>query len=236
MEYVITANDRVAELRDDGTWSYSEAQPGCLQRLQQMQQSPDAVKLSQGLYDRMGVQIIDTGEELTGINKGDRIEFIEGIDSKTVDFSVKVYAYQMDALIASAEKGFHSEMSRFLFIREFFLASNEGRSNILNNPLIANPLLRFVIKGKKMLHLYLVSPDPNLAKDASYTLFFVDGHWNVARGIYGTAQRVFRVTTDEAYELHKHMYQGMKSHSFFEWYKIAKWYVGWRNKVEMTPA
>lgn len=232
MQFVKTAEDKIVELHKDGTWRYSESHGSSLKRLQDITQTSDVVNLVKGLFTKIGVRVIDTNEEFTCTHTGERLEFAEGINKEDIEFNLDVNAFQIDGVLRNMAEGYHSELARFYLIREFFLSSPAGKRNPLNNPLVSNPILKFIIKGKNIVHTYLKSPEPRREKDATYTLFHVNGHWNVAHGLCGEPNRILDVTVEDAFELQRHLYKAMQSDSFMEWYKTAKWYVGWRNKVE----
>jgi len=232
MQYVKTADDKIVELHKDGTWRYSESHGPSLKRLQDVTQSPDVVNLVKGLFSKIGVRVIDTNEEFTCTHTGEQLEFKEGVNKKDIEFYLDVNAYQIDGVLRNMAEGYHTELARFYLIREFFLSSQAGKRNSLNNPLVSNLILRFIIKGKNIVHCYLKSPDPRREKDITYTLFHLNGHWNIAHGLCGEPKRILDVSVEDAFDLQRHLYGSMKSDSFIEWFKTAKWYVGWRKKVE----
>jgi len=234
MQFVKTANDKIVELHRDGTWRYSESHGPSLKRLQGITQSPDVVNLVKGLFSKIGVRVIDTNEAFTCTHTGDQLEFTEGINKEDIEFCLDVNAYQIDGVLRNMAEGYHSELARFYLISKFFLSSPAGKRNSLNNPFVSNPILRFIINGKNIVHCYLKSPKPSQEKDVTYTLFHLNGHWNIAHGLYGEPKRILDVSVEDAFDLQRHLYEAMKSDSFIEWYKTAKWYVGWREKVERT--
>ena len=233
MQIAITRDDKVVELKENGTWSYPATSISCLEKCRTIEQTAELIALVDGLFERLEVHILDTGEEFTCTHRGDRIDFEEVLDKNSVDFGVQLYSFQIDRVVEYAAAGYKDEMARFYLARELFPTTSLGKRNTLNHPLTYNPIFRWMINGKNLIHVYLKSPDPSDSADAPYTLFFLNGHWHVTKGTYGEAKRVFRISVQEAWELQRRMYFGMKNNSWKQWYKIAKWYVGWRKKVEV---
>jgi len=230
---IITSDRKVIILNDDGTWEYAAPSGSTLEKWKSLELPSNVSELFQGLFEKVGVRIIDTGEELTCIQRGDRFEFAAGVDEASVDFSVEIYAFQADRLTEHIAQGKIDELEGFRIARELFASRSTGRANIRNNPLISNVILRRLIGGKNLIHVHLISPDPQQEENATFTLIYVNNGWLVIPGLQGEPERTFRVSVAHALELQRHLFAGMKAGSWLEWLKIGRWYVGWRKKVEV---
>ena len=235
MQRVITPDQKVVVLNEDGTWKYSSPVGSMLEKLKSLALSANIVEMFKGLFERLGVQVIDTGEAFTCIHHGNRIEFASGVKETEVDFIVKVYAFQLERLAEQVSKGHIDEVEQFRIARELFSSVSVGKANILNNPLMSNSVLRRVIRGKNLVHVHLLSPDLKQEENATFTLIYINERWLAIRGLHGEPKRVFRVSVTDATDLQKHLLAGMKARKMSEWGKIAKWYIEWRKKVE-APA
>ena len=233
MQNAITLDDKVVELHDDGSWRRPDTTVSCLEKCRALEHSAEVVALFNGLFERLAVHIIDTGEEFVFIHRGDRVDFEASNENIPVDFGISIYSFQVDHALENAATGYNDEVARFYLVRELFHKTSSGTRNTFNHPLTSNRLFRWMIQGKNLIHVYLQSPDPDEVKDAMYTLFFIYGRWHVVKGLYGSAKRVFRISVQDAWEFQRQIYAGMKSNSWGEWFKIARWYVGWRKKVEV---
>lgn len=231
---LIAPERKVILLKEDGTWEYEKPTASVIEKWKSLALPKSIVGWFQGLFDRLGVRIIDTGEEFTCVHAGERIEFEKGIDVASVDLTVEMYAFQADRLAGEVATGEIGEREQFRIVRELFGAGSAGRRNIRYNPLMSSSLLRWLIRGKKLLHIYLVSPDPTKGQDAVFTMVFASRHWLVIPGTWGKPERVFKVSVMNALELQKRFFVGMKSGRFWDWLQIARWYVNWRRKVEVT--
>ena len=232
MRRVITPDQKVVILNDDGTWTYSTAAGPLLARLKSLAVPPSFVEMVKDMFVRIGIRVIDTGEAFTCIHLGDRIEFAPGVSEKSVDFTVDVYAFQLERLAEHVRKGTLDDLERFRIARTLF-STAVGRRHVMSNPLMSNSVLRRVIRGKNLMHVHLVSPDPSQEPDAPFTILFINDAQLVVPGLHGEPKRVLRVPVEEAVALQKNLFAGMKSGKAAAWLKIAKWYVDWRKRVEV---
>jgi hypothetical protein len=100
---------------------------------------------------------------------------------------------------------------------------------------MSNSVLRRMIRGKNVMHVTMVSPDPAQEPDAHYTVIFINGEHLAVPGLHGTPGRVLRVPLPEVIELQRLMFAGLKAGSApSRWLKIAKSYVEWRKRVEVN--
>jgi hypothetical protein len=230
----MTEDHRVVLLRDDGTWKYATAAGSTLERLKTLSVPPAVVETVRGMFSQLGVRVIDTGEAFTCVHRGDSVEFVSGVNERTVDFTVQVHQFQLVRLAEYIRKGTIDEVEQFRIACALF-ASAAGSRHIMNNPLMSNGVLRRIIRGKNLMHVTLVSPDPAQEPDASYTIIFINGEQLVLPGLHGTPLRILRVPFADAIALQKNLFAGMKAGTApSKWIKIAKWYVDWRKRVEVT--
>ncbi len=230
---VITPDRKVIALNEDGTWENATPSGSALEKWKSLALSPNVIGLFKGLFEKLGVRIIDTTEELTCIHCGDRVEFVAGVDKDAVDFTAEIYAFQADRLAEHAASGDIDDLERFRIARALFIRSFTGRRNILSNPLMSNFILQRLVRGKNLIHVHLVSPDPQQDEDATFTLIYINKRWLVVPGLHGEPKRIFRVSVENAVGLQKQLFAGIKAGNWREWLKIAKWYVDWREKVEV---
>ncbi len=233
MTTVMTADRKVVELRDDGTWKYVAPSASVLERLKTLSIPATIVESVKGMFSEIGVRVIDTDEAFTCIHRGDRIEFVSDVNEATVDFTVRVYQFQLQRLAEYVRRGRLDEVEQFRIACVFFTNSAGGR-HIMNNPLMSNQVLRRIVRGKNLMHVTLVSPLPAEEPDAAFTVIFINGEQLVVPGFHGKPLRVLRVPFAEAIALQKNLYAGLKAGKApSKWIKIAKWYVEWRKRVEV---
>jgi hypothetical protein len=224
---------RPVELLENGTWAYLSAKGSALERLQKAQLSRETVDLFRGLFKKAGLDVVDTGEKITCTFAGDGLKFELGSDDAELQFHVKLYSYQVDWLVENAKTGFEGPLSRFRLVREILKALPTQSRGLLDNSFVTNATFRKLIHSKDLMHLYLVSPDQNEEEDSTFTFFFVNGRWNLAAGLAGRPDRVFRMTSDDAFDLLRYGF-GATQAGPLDLAKLAAWYVGWRQKVEVA--
>jgi len=232
MQHLLCEDGRVARLLDDGTWAYAPTTGSALELLQAHPISTKVAEAVRGLFERIGLRVVETGEEVTGTHRGDGIDFTGGIDPSSVDFVIPVYLFQVERLAGFIEDGELDEMELFRITQVLF-EQGAGPRHLLGNPLVSNPVLRFLIRGKQLLHITLVSPDPPLGPDALWTMAFVSGQWILVKGHHGRPQRVLRATVPDAIEVQRLLFEGMKAGNFAAWRRVAGAYVKWRRRVEV---
>jgi len=227
---LMTPDRKMVVLRDDGTWSYASSTGSVLERWKSLSLRPELIEQFRGAFQNLGVRIIDTNETLTCHHRGDRIEFDAGINEGAVDATVEIFGYQAERLAGQIERGALDEVEWFRVARALF-ASGAGK-RVVQNPLSSNVVLRHLINAKNLVHVFLLSPDANQEPDATFTLINVNGTSMLVPGLYGTPERVFRLTVADALELQRKFVVEARHGGFTKWFKLARWYVGWRKKVE----
>ena len=229
---VITQDNQVAVLKDDGTWeNYPiDKTMSSLEKWESLDVPPDILNFFRQLFETVGVRVIDTGEQFTCILMEKHAEFIDSIDEINVDFVIEIYSYQVDRLAKYISRGELDDVERFRILKVLVKSDIKGKNHPLKNPLMSSTIFRWLIGGKKILHINLISPNVEAERDGHYT-FLHANEWVVLEGLHGTPQRVLNVTLDDALELQVKFYESMKADSWRQWYKTARWYKGWREKV-----
>lgn len=233
MQHLLCEDGRVARLHDDGTWAYAPTTGFALDLLRVHPISPEVAQAVHGLFERIGMRVVETGEEVTATHRGEAIEFTAGVDAADVDFIIPLFLFQVERLSGYFEGGRLDEMELFR-ITEALFEHGAGPRHLLGNPLVSNPILRVLIRGKQLLHITLVSPDQAQGPDALWTMAFVNGQWLVVKGHHGVPQRVLRATVQDAIDVQRLLFKGMKAADFGTWRRLAGAYVEWRRRVEVT--
>ena len=73
-----------------------------------------------GLFEVVGIRVVDTGEEFTCRLRGDAAEFAEGIDESGVDFVVEIQAFQVERLASHIRTGELDEVEQFRVLTNVF--------------------------------------------------------------------------------------------------------------------
>ena len=198
-----------------------------MDKWQALTQPPGVVEFFKGLFDRVGVKIIETGEAFTGQHKGDKIEFASGINEPEVDFTVAISTEQVDRLSRHVDSGELSSAEKFRILRTLFTPATEAT---LSNPMMSNGWLRRLNGVEELIHVHLRSPVAE-EEDVSHTLVHAAGQWVVIPGLHGHPRRVFDLSMDDALEYHRRTIDAIHKDSLMNWLAFASWYKNWRKGV-----
>ena len=235
---VITGDGKVVQLNQDRTWAYyteTEEDLPSIKKWRALTQNPQILGFFSGLFDKIGVRVIDTGEELTCIQYADSATFNEGIDKNDVDFIVDIYSYQVDRLASHVRTGEINEVEQFRILTTLFTpVATAGFNNPAVGVFMTGRFFSWFIKRKNITHMYLLSPEPEEEPDIHYSLLFINRQWLLVPGFYGKPERVFKIEKQKGLELHRKMFSVMKADSWLQWLKFASWYKKWRAEVEVT--
>ena len=233
MKVIVTPEGEPIALKDDGTWLSATGAGSVLDLWKGLDPDAKIVRLFEGLFDRVIVHVIDTGERIACVHHGDRIEFVAAAADESASLAVDIHAYQAQRLADRVARGTIDPVERFRIARSLIGARQTGANSLLRNPLMSNGKLRKIVSGKDIIHVLLKSPDPEEEGDARFSWFYVGGAWVVVPGFHGTAQRAFHLSVDDALELQKQLFKAMSGGGVIDWVRMAQWYVAWRKKVEV---
>ena len=202
-----------------------------LEKWQSITQDARVVGFFAGLFERIGVRVTDTAEELTGIHRGDRIEFEPTLEESNVDFTVEIESFQVDRLATHAGTGELDLAEQYRVVSTLFTPATAAT---LRNPIMSNGILRRINGVEDLIHVYLKSPTPE-EEDVSHTLIYVKGQWVVISGLHGRPRRTFRLTMEEALTYHRMVFGAIKANSLLTWLRFSRWYKRWRKTVSTRP-
>ena len=209
-----------------------------LQKLKLTQQSPAILDFFSVLFERIGIRVLDTGEELSCCHRGIHIDFEEELDESNVDYVLELTTKQVDGLVELVSVGDIDEERRYSIFKMLFVPAIEASINpfpCLKRvatviPLVSNTLLRRLLRMENLVHVYIVSPVQG-EPDVGNTLVFENKEWKVFPGLRGTPGRIFRLTIDDALAFHSQAYRALKANTNIGWLKFGRWYLRWRQVV-----
>ena len=207
--------------------------PTSLEKWQSVMQPPAVVAFFEGLFERAGVRVTDTGEAFTCSHRGDRIEFEDGLDESAADFTVEIDSSQVDRLVEDAKAGALDPGAQYRIMTE--LATAATRS-MLERPMIKSRFLRsilFKLGGAESLMHVTLAPPPGEA-EVGHTIAYVDGQWLVIEGLHGSVPHVYRLTVEDAVAYQRRMLAARKANRPSTWLAFARWYGQLRKRV-VTP-
>ena len=205
-----------------------------LEKWEQLTINTEILQFFNGLFENVGIHILDTDEKFTCSQKENSITFNDGIDQIEVDFTVQIYSYQVDRLAAQVKTGEIDKVEKYRVVSALYEpVAVAGLNSPSVHKFMNSRLFGWLINRKNITHITLKSPDHALEPDKRFTLLFIDRQWLLVPEFYGEPKRKFEVSVPDALELHKRIIQGMKLDTWRGWFKISKWYKNWRKKVSV---
>lgn len=209
-----------------------------LQKLALVEQSHSARELFSMLFERLGIRVADTGEELSCYHRGSHIDIEEQLDESNVDYIIEITTKQVDALVELVSVGDIDEVTRYTILKTLFAPAIEASLNPFpclksvssSTPLISNSIFRRLMRMENLIHVYIKSPIPG-ESEVGNTLVFENKEWQVSPGLHGNPGRIFYLTIDEVLAFHTHAYRALKTNSKIAWLKFGRWYLRWRSLV-----
>lgn len=197
-------------------------------------QPPQAVAFFEGLFERAGVRITDSGEAFTCIHRGSSIEFADGLDDDSVDFTVEIESKDIDLLLADIADGRLDEREQYRIMARLAAPAARGA---FRRPAIRNKLLRNVLftigRAEMLMHVRLVPPAGE-QETPGYTVMYVDGQTLVLDGFHGRVNHEYRLTVEHAKAFQRRLLAARKSGRLRDWLAFARWY-GQLRKAVVAP-
>ena len=184
------------------------------------------VAVFKGTFTRLGITVVETGEQFTIVHTGDRFAFEAGVAD--VEVIVPVTQHNVDDLLNRAGDGRLDDKDAYDIMTVLFTPLTR---EILKHPVSADNTLRQLSGVEERMHVILLAPDGS--DGATHTLVY-DKQWDVLPGLQGTAQRTFRMTPTQTIDYQRHAYEAMRANSPLGWNAFSTWYKAWRETCSTT--
>lgn len=209
---------------------HSEAQElsPSMKAWQDLLNKPGLATYFSGIFDHLGIHVIETGERFTVNHLGTHFSLTSGIDTSHVDYIVDLSTVNISNLSKHGADARIDSLESYKIMSVLFTPLTQSS---LQSPVLKKPLFRKLSGVEDVIHVYLMSPDK--VSYAVHTLIYVKRQWIVVPGIYGTPKRVFKMTPEQAIAYQRKMFEAKKKDSFGGWMKFRKWYKKWRKEVSV---
>ncbi len=196
-------------------------------------QPPQVVAFFDGLFECAGVRVTDASEAFTCVHRGDRIEFIDGLDEDAVDFTVEITAEQAQRLVGDVRDGVLDEREQFRIMAALASPATLGA---LRRPIIKSRLVRALLYriGRAEMRMHVVLAAPPGETDAGHTIAYEHGQWTVTPGLTGRLPHLYRLSVADAVEYQKRMLAARKANRLGAWIAFARWYGRLRKRVQVA--
>ena len=181
-----------------------------------------------GAFERLGVQVRDTGESFTCLHRKDRIDVEQGGARDGVDYTVEVEASQLERLRQQVQANRFDEMEKFRLVRVLFTPATAAMLEAKS--VLSQPLVRKLAGVEDLIHVRLRSPMKE-EEEGAHTLIYAAGQWLVFPGLHGRAKRTFTLSTEQALDYQRHIFAAVKKRTMGHWLRFGLWYRRWREQV-----
>jgi hypothetical protein len=200
-----------------------------LDKWRNLTQPPEVIEFFKGLFERVGIRVIDTAEEFSARHLGDRIEFEPTLDPGQVDYVVEIESSQIDRLAEHVQTGKLDETEQYRIVSALFTPATAA---MLKSPVLSHPLLRWLAGVEDVIHVHLREA-PAGEKEFQHTLIYANRQWLVLPGLQGQPRRVYKLNLQEALAYHRRAFEAMKINTWSAWMGFARWYREWRKGVSL---
>jgi hypothetical protein len=199
-----------------------------LQHLQRLAQQPAAREWFKGLFNRIHMEMTDTGEQFTITRDGDRAEVQPGFHGGQPNFVIPLESQNLRNL-----EGFFSDekiddYERYRIVK-FMLKPCLKAGLAL--PVLQNAAFRRVVRVDTHWQEAILDPQGN--EDEQLTVIYVNNQWLVIPGYHGRPQRRLVMKPDQVLDYQRRVFETDEKNNIGAWLDLGRWYVKWREQVSV---
>ena len=189
-------------------------------------QTPELVEYFDNVFQRLGIEVEETGERFTIEHTGSELILSDGIDESNVDFIVPIKLQNIQNMINHSKDGKIDSSESWRILDVLFTPLTKVT---LQTPVLAVNWRRKLAGIEDLIHVYLINPEGGEA--SKHTLIYIKGEWLVLKGLHGTPKRTYRMSPENSLDYQRVIFKAIKKDTFFGWMKFASWYKKWRKGV-----
>ena len=180
-------------------------------------------------FVNLGVEVRETGEQITVLHKGDHFKIVEGINEEEVDYILPIGTENILNLIKHANDGEVDAQETYQILAVLFTPMTAAT---LEDPVMSKRIPRWMSKFENNIHVTLFNPDRT--ESVSHTLIYLNREWIVVPGYHGTPKRVYELNTGQALLYQQKVSKLMESNNKKSWRQFKRWYMEWRKGVSVA--
>ena len=189
-------------------------------------QDAEVAKYFSGMWESLGITVMETGEKLTVVHEGDHFTLNEGIDLSKVDYDVVLVGKSVKDMGFYGEDGKIDTQESFKIMGTLFTPFVRAS---MQHPMMKKEFQMNLVGLEKHVHVYLEGPSKG--DIVTHTMIFINKEWMVIEGIHGNAKRVFEISVDDAIDYQRVAFKAKKEDSRKSWKAYKKFYLKWRKNV-----
>lgn len=180
-----------------------------------------------GIFNHMGIEVIETGEKFTVHHQQDGFTFSEGI-TNNADYHIKLGQQNIENMKSHGADGTIDADESFRITSVLFTPLTQSS---MSNPVLSQPFYRKLAGIENHIIVHLEHPTKD--ETASHTIIYLNKEWLVVPGAHGNARRTFRINPSQAIEYQRKVFIALQDGSFSAWQNFKKWYFKWRKDVSV---
>jgi len=208
---------------------YSQAKILAGEKWEQLTKQQFLADFFKDYFMNLGVEVVETGERITVLHRGDHFEIVNGIDEKQADYVLPIGTQNVLNLIKHAEDGKIDEQETYKILAVFFTPMT---AMTLKNPLMTKNIPRAMSKIENNIHVTL--QNPTKTESVSHTLIYINREWIVIPGFHGKPKRKYELDVNHAIDYQAHVFNAIKANNKKGWRSFKRWYMGWRKDVSVA--
>jgi hypothetical protein len=199
-----------------------------LETLQTLSNNPAAVAWFKGLFKHGHIQMTDTGEQITVVHHGDRLEAIAGHVGENPNFIIPLESENIKNLVGFFTDHQITEHEQYRIVKFMLQPCLKAA---LSMPILQNGAFR---KAARLdTHWQEALLDPSGKEDEQITVVCVNDQWLVIPGYHGKPQRRLVMKPQQILDYQRRVFEANEKGGLTAWLDVAKWYLSWRDSVSV---
>jgi len=196
--------------------------------LDDLVKKPSARDWFQGLFNRIHLQMTDTGEQFTVARSEDGFRVLSGLDGDRPNFVAPLETQNLRNLTAFFEDDRIDPHEEYRIVK-FML--RPCLTAALAMPILQNPAFRKIVRVET--HWQEAILDAQGHEDEQLTVIHVNDQWLVIPGYHGRPQRRIVMRPEQALDFQRRVLAADEQGSLGSWLELGRWYVRWRDDVSV---
>lgn len=189
---------------------------------------PSARDWFQGLFNRIHLQMTDTGEQFTVARDEDGFRVLPGLDGDRPNFVAPLETQNLRNLTAFFEDDRIDPHEEYRIVK-FML--RPCLTAALAMPILQNPAFRKIVRVET--HWQEAILDAQGREDEQLTVIQANEQWLVIPGYHGRPQRRIVMRPEQALDFQRRVLSADEQGGLGTWLELGRWYVRWRDDVSV---
>jgi len=192
---------------------------------------PSAIEWFRGLFNRIHVEMTDSGERYTVVHTGGAMELGEGFSDEAVNFVVPLREENIDNLIRFFADGQIDSYEEYRIVKFMLVPCLKAA---LSMPILQNKAFMKIVRVETHWQEAILDPDGN--EDEQLTVLYANDQWLIVPGYHGRPQRRIVMTPAQVLEFQRRVLHADAVNTLPAWLELGSWYLGWRDSVTVAVA